>query len=95
MRQTPDLDAIFAASDMMAAVALTTLQHAGRRIPHDVALAGYDAPIATRTQPELTTVRIPWQRYPCQLTRHLRHRMDGDDPTGIVMPVELIIRGSA
>jgi len=96
LRQAPDLDAIFVASDMMAAGALATLQHAGRRVPDEVAVAGYDdAPIATSTQPQLTTVRIPWQRYPGQLTRHLWQRMDGDDPSGIIMPVELIIRGSA
>jgi hypothetical protein len=42
LRQAPDLDAIFAASDMTAAGALTTLQRAGRRVPEDVAVAGYD-----------------------------------------------------
>lgn len=95
LRRIPDLDALFAASDMMAAGALATLQHAGRRVPDDIAVAGYDdAPIATGTRPQLTTVRIPWQRYPGQLTRHLRQRMDGDEPSGIIMPVELIIRGS-
>ena len=95
LRQVPDLDAIFAASDMMAAGALATLQHAGRRAPDDVAVAGYDdAPIATRTQPQLTTVRIPWQRFPGQLTRHLRQRLDGDEPSGIVLPVDLVVRGS-
>jgi DNA-binding LacI/PurR family transcriptional regulator len=96
LRQAPDVDAIFAASDTMAAGALDTLRHAGRRVPDDIAVAGYDdAPIATGTQPQLTTVRIPWQRYPGELIRHLRHRVNGDDPSGIVMPVELIIRGSA
>lgn len=95
LRQVPDLDAVFAASDMMAAGALATLRHAGRRVPDDVAVAGYDdAPIAISTEPQLTTVRIPWQRYPGQLTRHLRRRINGDQPSGIIMPVELIIRGS-
>ena len=96
LRRVPDLDAIFAASDMMAAGALATLRHAGRRVPDGISVAGYDdAPIAINTQPQLTTVRIPWQRYPGQLTRHLQQRMNGDDPSGIVMPVELVIRGSA
>jgi DNA-binding LacI/PurR family transcriptional regulator len=65
LRQVPDLDAIFAASDMMAAGALTTLERAGRRVPEDVAVAGYDdAPIATSTRPQLTTVRIPCSATP-------------------------------
>jgi DNA-binding LacI/PurR family transcriptional regulator len=96
LRQAPDLDAIFAASDMMAAGALTTLERAGRRVPQDVAVAGYDdAAIAASTRPQLTTVRIPWQRYADQLTRQLMRRIDGDDPSGIILPVELTIRGSA
>jgi DNA-binding LacI/PurR family transcriptional regulator len=96
LRRAPDLDAIFAASDMMAAGVLAALARAGRRIPDDVAVAGYDdAAVATTTQPQLTTVRIPWQRFPDQLTRQLLRRIDGDEPSGVVMPVELTIRGSA
>jgi DNA-binding LacI/PurR family transcriptional regulator len=95
LRQAPDLDAIFAASDMMAAGVLAALQQAGRRVPEDIAVTGYDdAPIATSTRPQLTTVRIPWHRFASQLTGQLLRRLDGDDPSGIVMPVELTIRGS-
>ena len=95
LRQAPDIDAVFAASDMMAAGALAALERAGRRVPEDVAVAGYDdATVATTTRPQLTTVRIPWQRYPDQLTRQLLRRMDGDSPSGVVMPVELVVRGS-
>jgi DNA-binding LacI/PurR family transcriptional regulator len=95
LRQAPDLDAIFAASDMMAAGVLTALEQAGRRVPDDIAVAGYDdAAIATSTRPQLTTVRIPWHRYAGQLTSQLLRRIDGDDPSGVILPVELIIRGS-
>jgi len=96
LRQAPDLDAIFVASDMMAAGALAALERAGRRVPEDVAVAGYDdARIATTTRPQLTTVRIPWQRYADQLTRQLLRQLDGDGPSGVILPVELTIRGSA
>jgi DNA-binding LacI/PurR family transcriptional regulator len=96
LRQAPDLDAIFAGSDLMAAGALAACAQAGRHVPADIAVAGYDdAAIATSTEPPLTTVRIPWQRYADQLTRHLLRRIDGDEPSGVIMPVELIVRGSA
>jgi DNA-binding LacI/PurR family transcriptional regulator len=96
LQQAPDLDAIFAASDMMAAGALTACEEAGRHVPDDIAVAGYDdATIATSTRPQLTTVRIPWHRYASQLTGQLLRRIDGDDPSGVIMPVELTIRGSA
>lgn len=95
LRQAPDLDAIFAASDIMAAGVLDACAQAGRHVPDDIAVAGYDdAAIATSTKPQLTTVRIPWHRYAGQLTRQLLRRIDGDDPCGVVMPVDLIVRGS-
>ncbi|GAA1656726.1 LacI family DNA-binding transcriptional regulator [Actinoplanes couchii] len=94
LRQAPDLDAIFAASDTMAAGALAACEQAGRQVPGDVAVAGFDdAKIATQTR--LTTVRIPWHRYAAQLTIQLLRRMAGDEPSGVVMPVDLVIRASA
>ena len=44
----------------MAAGALRALRDAGRRVPDDVAVVGFDdAPIASHTLPTLTTVRQP------------------------------------
>ncbi|MDR6978531.1 DNA-binding LacI/PurR family transcriptional regulator [Streptomyces sp. 3330] len=54
----PDLDAVFVASDLMAAGALQSLRERGRRVPEDVAVVGFDdlASIAETTDPPLTTV---------------------------------------
>jgi DNA-binding LacI/PurR family transcriptional regulator len=60
LERHPELDAVFAASDVMAAGALRALRAAGRRVPEDVAVVGFDdSPVARHTDPQLTTVRQP------------------------------------
>ena len=76
--QRPDLDAVFAASDLMALGALRTLRRAGRRVPDDVALVGFDdAPLAQHTDPRLTTVRQPVEEMGAAMTRQLLRRIGG------------------
>jgi LacI family transcriptional regulator len=54
----PDTDAIFCGSDQIARGVADTLREAGRAIPDDVALVGFDnwEPIALGAQPPLTSV---------------------------------------
>ncbi|MFE1246446.1 LacI family DNA-binding transcriptional regulator [Streptomyces sp. NPDC058735] len=60
LERHPDLDAVFAASDVTAAGARQALREAGLRIPGDVALVGYDdSAIARHMDPPLTSVRQP------------------------------------
>ncbi|AXE86123.1 MULTISPECIES: LacI family DNA-binding transcriptional regulator [unclassified Streptomyces] len=60
LERAPGLDAVFAASDVTAAGARQALREAGRRIPDDVALVGYDdSAIARHMEPPLTSVRQP------------------------------------
>lgn len=60
LQRSPDLDGVFASSDLMAAGALRVLQAAGRRVPTDVSVVGFDdILIAGTSDPPLTTVRQP------------------------------------
>ncbi|GAA1541537.1 DNA-binding LacI/PurR family transcriptional regulator [Microbacterium ginsengiterrae] len=60
LQRDPDLDGVFASSDLMASGALRVLQAAGRRVPLDVSLVGFDDVLpATTSDPPLTTVRQP------------------------------------
>jgi DNA-binding LacI/PurR family transcriptional regulator len=93
----PGLDAVFAASDLMAHGALTALRAAGRRVPEDVAVIGFDdIALARHTDPPLTTVRQPIVEIGRQMATRLLRLVAGEDvePT-TTLPTELVIRGSA
>ncbi|MGC1215383.1 MAG: LacI family DNA-binding transcriptional regulator [Micromonospora sp.] len=94
----PDLDAVFVASDLMAFGALRTLREAGRRVPEDVAVVGFDdAPIARQAEPPLTTVFQPVEEMGRQMARLLVSRISGEEVPSphVVLPTELIPRASA
>ena len=56
----PAIDGVFAASDAIAAGALEALRNAGRSVPGDVGIVGFDdSSWALRAQPSLSTVRQP------------------------------------
>ncbi|SNT61588.1 DNA-binding transcriptional regulator, LacI/PurR family [Asanoa hainanensis] len=93
----PKLDAVFAASDLMAHGALRALREAGRRVPDDVAVIGFDdIEMARYTEPPLTTVRQPIQQIGREMARQLMRLVAGEEIEPITMlPTELIIRESA
>ncbi|WP_207916990.1 LacI family DNA-binding transcriptional regulator [Micromonospora sp. KC723] len=92
----PDLDAIFAASDNMAAGALRVLLDAGRSVPADVAVVGFDdLGIAERTDPPLTTVHQSVQALGKEMTRMLVELIAGHEPPSIILPTKLVLRDSA
>lgn len=93
----PDLDAVFVASDLMAHGALRTLREAGRRVPDDVAVIGFDdIEIARYTDPPLTTIRQPIQKIGREMTRQLLRLAAGEQiEPSVILPTELIIRESA
>jgi DNA-binding LacI/PurR family transcriptional regulator len=65
-----DIDAVFVASDAMAAGAMWAVQVLGRRVPDDVAIIGFDdSPIALSTQPPLSSVRRPVEEMAREMTR--------------------------
>lgn len=92
----PDLDAVFAASDRMASGALEVLRQAGRRVPEDVAVGGFDdAPLAGRTEPALTTMHQPFRRISREMVRLLLAQVEGEEPATVIVPTKLVVRGSA
>jgi DNA-binding LacI/PurR family transcriptional regulator len=98
LRDRPDLDAVFCASDLMASAALGVLHAAGRRVPDDVAVVGYDdSPIATTTRPTLSSVRQPIEEMGREMVHLLAGSIEqaGRVPRRIVLTTELIARASS
>jgi DNA-binding LacI/PurR family transcriptional regulator len=93
----PNIDAVFAASDLMAVGALHAIRQSGRKVPDDVAVIGFDdLPLATYTQPMLTTVHQPVEEIGAVAARRLLALMDGLDPgPNPVLPTSLVVRQSA
>src|SRR5439155_5954029 len=89
--------AVFAADDAMAAGALRAIREAGLGVPRDVAVVGFDdAPIATLTDPPLTTVRQPVYELGAAAARLLVAQLRGQQPAPVQehLPAELVIRQS-
>jgi len=94
---SPQLDAVFAASDLMAAGALRALREAGRDVPGDVAVVGFDdVPLAAHLQPSLTTVRQPLDEMSQATADLLMHRIahPAERVKPIVCPTALVVRAS-
>jgi DNA-binding LacI/PurR family transcriptional regulator len=93
----PALDAVFVASDLMAHGALKALREAGRRVPDDVAVVGFDdIELAAFSDPPLTTVAQPIVEIGRTIARQLLRRLDGEDvEPAVILPTELVVRESA
>ncbi|WP_173405665.1 MULTISPECIES: LacI family DNA-binding transcriptional regulator [Streptomycetaceae] len=98
LERRPEVDAVFAASDLMAAGALRALREAGRRVPDDVALVGFDdSAVARHTEPPLTSVRQPIHAMGSTMARVLLDEIADRSAARrqVVLSTELVVRESA
>ncbi|CAM5457778.1 MULTISPECIES: LacI family DNA-binding transcriptional regulator [Streptomyces] len=92
----PDVEGVFAAGDNMAVGALRTLRNAGRQVPADVAVVGFDdLTVARIADPPLTTVHQPIEALGREMARMLVALVNGQDPTALILPTRLVVRSSA
>ncbi|MGP3635024.1 LacI family DNA-binding transcriptional regulator [Streptomyces sp. 24-1644] len=93
----PDVTAVFASNDHMALGVLRALHEAGRRVPDDVSVIGYDdIPEAPYLLPPLTTIHNDFAETGRRALHLLLQRLSGDGESGVrsIVPVELIVRAS-
>ncbi|PRY13443.1 LacI family DNA-binding transcriptional regulator [Kineococcus rhizosphaerae] len=97
LERWPDLDGVFAANDLMAAGALQALSAAGRSVPGQVRVVGFDdAPLAAAATPPLTTVRQPVVAMGRELARMVLALVDGAAQVeDVVVPTELVERATS
>jgi DNA-binding LacI/PurR family transcriptional regulator len=97
LERHPDLDAVFAASDLMAVGAMRMLKECGRRIPTDVAVVGFeDSELARQTEPALTTVHQPVEAMGREMARLLVAHIRGEHIPSplVVLDTHLVVRAS-
>ena len=95
LRQAPDLDGLFAASDLLATGAVSVLTRTGRTIPGDVAVAGFDDSIlATTCVPPLTTAHLPFDQLAREAINILFAQIDGIAWSDVELRCSLVRRAS-
>lgn len=91
------LDGLFVASDLMAVAAIRALRDAGRRVPDDIAVVGFDDSSVARTSiPQLTSMTNPAHELALAAGRMLRNALEGRAFTfPVILNSDLVVRGSA
>ncbi len=90
-----EFDSVFGASDLIAIGALSALRAAGRRVPEDVSVVGFDGiPMGAVTRPSLTTVAQDTKRAGEALVASLIHQINGRPVDNMILPPRLVVRES-
>ena len=98
LKRHPEIDAVFAASDLMALGALQALRVAGRSVPGDVAVVGFDdSTIAALADPPLSSVRQPIEEMGREMIRLLLDSLASRARVSrrLILATELVVRASS
>lgn len=94
----PEVTAVSCANDEMAIGVLRAMHEAGRSVPGDVSVVGFDGiALSGYTYPPLTTVRQDFSRLGHELVNQLVSQIKGTSGNRahhLVIPTELTVRGS-
>ncbi|WP_320775254.1 LacI family DNA-binding transcriptional regulator [Streptomyces sp. CRN 30] len=91
----PRPTALVCDDDKLAAGAYKAARRLGLRVPDDLSVTGLDdLALATALDPELTTVRLDAELFGERGMHALLAVLEGREPDGGDIPVELVVRGS-
>ena len=93
----PQIDGIFASSDVIAAQVIQVCGRRGIRIPEQIRLVGYDdSIIAGLTSPAITTIHQPIAEMAALAVESIVRVYNGEMvPSRTILPVNLVVRESA
>ncbi|MDX3643244.1 LacI family DNA-binding transcriptional regulator [Streptomyces sp. MB09-02B] len=98
LAENRDVTAVFCANDDMAIGLIRALAEAGRRVPEDVSVVGFDdIPVAAYVTPPLTTVRQPFDAVAQEGLKRLVHAIENPDADPLPPcdpPIDLVVRAS-
>ncbi|MBI2841904.1 MAG: LacI family DNA-binding transcriptional regulator [Armatimonadetes bacterium] len=96
LARSVDFSAMFIVSDALAVAALSALKAAGRRMPEDCAIVGFDnnETWSKFTDPPLTTVHNPFYESGFAAAETLVHMIRREPIKPVLLPVSLVFRES-
>ena len=97
LRSSPGVEAIFCGSDQIARGVADTLRLAGRRVPEDIALIGFDnwEPMARGADPPLTSIDMCLEDVGRVAAEHLLSAINDEPTHGVhTVPCRLVLRDS-
>jgi len=94
LAREPDITAVFVGNDQMALGVMSALSEAGRSVPDDVSVVGFDdVPEAAYFQPALTTVRQNFEELGRRSLKMVTDLLEGSaDPVAELVVPELVVR---
>lgn len=92
----PDIDGVFASSDLIAATIINAAKEIGKEVPKDLKIVGYDdISIAKTIVPPLTTIRQPIEEMAKRTIEIILDQIDGKEVNiENVLPITLVERES-
>ena len=93
----PSVSAVYCGNDEMAFGLIRALHEAGRRVPQDVSVVGFDdIALSGYAWPPLTTVQQDFRMIGHELVRLVLDRLQGKPGSGdrVIVPTQLLVRGS-
>ena len=97
LTENPDIDGVFASSDVIGAQTLQVCSKLGKSVPKDIKIVGFDdVLVASLTTPQLTTIHQPIKEM-AEVAVDLLIKSSNDEVVAkqTVLPVKLVERGTA